>query len=154
MQTFLPYPDFQMCADVLDHPKRLGKQRLEGRDCWVVCTEIKPDYMSEEQYHYIFKKYRHHPIVAMWKDYEEALKLYTNIIIDKWSSTRSTKTGKLYVNNIPKFDINYDKLVYPSWLGREDIHSSHRAALLYKNYGWYSQFGWGEEPRMEYIWIK
>ena len=29
MQTFLPYPDFQLSAECLDY-KRLGKQRLEA----------------------------------------------------------------------------------------------------------------------------
>jgi hypothetical protein len=40
----------------------------------------------------------------------------------------------------------------PVWWSNEDFYSSHRSALLYKNYGWYSQFGWKEEPKLDYIW--
>jgi hypothetical protein len=47
----------------------------------------------------------------------------------------------------------------PPWLGNESLHSSHRAALLYKDYSWYSKFGWSEQPavpdkkgRLPYYW--
>jgi len=36
--------------------------------------------------------------------------------------------------------------------GEEKLHSSHRAALLLKDQEWYGQFGWTEEPGMEYWW--
>jgi hypothetical protein len=40
----------------------------------------------------------------------------------------------------------------PPWLGIEEFHSSHRAALLAKDYDWYSQWGWVEKPVIDYWW--
>jgi hypothetical protein len=47
----------------------------------------------------------------------------------------------------------------PPWFGNERLHSSHRAALLYKNPEWYGRFGWKEKPavpdakgRLPYYW--
>jgi hypothetical protein len=37
-------------------------------------------------------------------------------------------------------------------MGHHDFHSSHRAALLYKDFEWYSQFGWCEQPQLHYLW--
>ena len=51
----------------------------------------------------------------------------------------------------------------PSWMDKgdllESITSSHRQALLCKNYAWYSQFGWVEDTGVaptsyEYIWVE
>jgi hypothetical protein len=49
-----------------------------------------------------------------------------------------------------------DELTYPYWLTDtgtyEQIASTHRVALLRKDYAWYSQFGWDEDTgtRPEY----
>jgi hypothetical protein len=40
---------------------------------------------------------------------------------------------------------------YPLWLN-ETFCSSHRAALLAKNFEYYKQFNWTETPKIEYIW--
>jgi len=47
----------------------------------------------------------------------------------------------------------------PVGFGDERLHSSHRAALLYKNPEWYGRFGWSEHPavpdskgRLPYYW--
>ncbi len=40
----------------------------------------------------------------------------------------------------------------PWYWGNEKFHSSHRAALLFKNFEYYSKFGWGEIPIMNYWW--
>ena len=41
---------------------------------------------------------------------------------------------------------------FPHWLGNEKFHSSHRANLLRKDYEYYSQFGWDENPESPYVW--
>lgn len=46
----------------------------------------------------------------------------------------------------------YLQIEMPPWLGCEKFHSSHRAALLHKDRDWYSQFGWSEEPELNYVW--
>jgi hypothetical protein len=71
VQTFLPYPDFVESAKVLDR-KRLGKQRVEAIQ--VVRA------LTREQY-----GWRHHPVVAMWRGYEEALGRYGFTIVDAWT---------------------------------------------------------------------
>lgn len=43
-------------------------------------------------------------------------------------------------------------LLMPPWLRNESFHTSHRAALLAKDPEWYGQFGWIEEPKIEYVW--
>ena len=44
------------------------------------------------------------------------------------------------------------KIVFPKWFGNKNFHSAHRQTLLSKDFEWYSQFGWKEEPKYEYVW--
>jgi hypothetical protein len=44
------------------------------------------------------------------------------------------------------------ELFHPPWLGMPEFHASHRAALLAKKPAYYAQFGWTEEPSLEYFW--
>ena len=55
-----------------------------------------------------------------------------------------------YNNNMEIYDVN--NMVKPHWLGKEEFHSSHRANLLRKDYEYYSQFGWKENPQDPYVW--
>lgn len=143
MQTFLPYPDFIKTAKVLDY-RRLGKQRLEARDCLSILTQEKLN-ITENQFYYINKKYKNHPVVKLWRGYEESLKFYINCIIEEWIN-RGYKNSQVF------YDIDFNNLTYPHWLGNEKFHSSHKSSLLYKNYSWYSQFGWSENPEINYYW--
>ncbi len=120
MQTFLPYPDLNKSVCCLD-PKRLGNQVY--RECKVLITGGWPN----------------HPASKMWRGYEGALAKYAIYGLQElW------RRGRKYPHHIEFFEqfIN-DK--YPPWLGGP-IHSSHRAALLFKNFDWYSKFGWSEQP--------
>ena len=130
MQTFLPYEDFQKSAQVLDY-RRLGKQRVEGMQIIKAIENPKP------------QGWKNHPIVKMWTPYVPALKQYTNIIITEW-------IGRGYNNNMEFYDI--DNVEYPDWLGDERFHSSHRANLLRKDFGYYSQFKWTENLESPYVW--
>jgi len=130
MQTFLPYSNFEKSSKCLDY-RRLGKQRPEVKQI-----------LNAILYH---TGWRNHPIVKMWTGYEEALKYYGNCVIHEWCE-------RGYVNNMELFPVR--NVVYPPWLGMEKFHSSHRAALLAKDFKWYSQFGWKEEPKIDYIWIR
>ena len=79
----------------------------------------------------------------MWRPYVNALKHYTNIIIMEW-------VDRGYNNNMEIYDFN--NMVKPHWLGKESFHSSHRANLLRKDYEYYSQFKWTENPESPYVW--
>ena len=131
MQTFLPYPDFKKTAKVLDY-RRLGKQRVEA-------LQIQKALIVEDY------GWKNHPIVKMWMGYENALMEYKNIMINEWISRG--------FNNNMGLDTNIGPRIYPKWLGNEELHASHRSNLLKKDYEYYSQFGWKEEPGMDYIWI-
>ena len=131
MQTFLPYKSFEETAKVLDW-RRLGKQRVEGMQIINAINNPKQ------------KGWVNHPATVMWKPYVEALKLYTNTIIEEW-----IRRG--YNNNMKIYEI--ENLTMPHWLGNESFHSSHRANLLRKDYEYYSQFGWKENPESPYVWL-
>jgi hypothetical protein len=54
-----------------------------------------------------------------------------------------------------------DKLTMPGWMSDPDkyeqVASTHRVALLRKDYSWYSQFGYPEDtgsrpPHYQYLW--
>jgi hypothetical protein len=81
MQTFLPYPDFRSTAHVLDW-RRLCKQRSEGK---TILNTLLND-----------GGWRHHPAVKMWRGFEDALRLYTNVIITEWVDRGYRNNMKLY----------------------------------------------------------
>jgi len=132
MQTFLPYPEFDRSASVLDR-QRLGKQRVEAYQIMRAIT--------------VGTGWSRHPIVKMWAGSEGALKLYSNAMVEEW-----IRRG--YRNSMEIYDVSGLKMEYPWWLGLEEFHSSHRAALLAKDYEHYSTYGWRELPRIQYVWYK
>lgn len=131
MQTFLPYPNFFDCAVCLD-TKRLGKQRVE-------CFQILNTLTGKS------KGWSSHPAVTMWRGYEQCLMEYTNVMILEWVS-------RGYRNTMFTYAVAHGCSKRPPWLGDHKLHSSHRAALLYKLYDHYSQFNWVEAPKLDYVW--
>lgn len=132
MQTFLPYPDFEESARVLDY-RRLGKQRLE----------------ADQIYRSIIfgGGWKNHPAVNMWRGFESALLVYRDTMIREW-----IRRG--YKNSMP-FLSDPDPpagSVYPWWLGSDRFHASHRSNLLRKDGIHYSRFGWSEPDDLEYFW--
>lgn len=130
MQTFLPYPEFDRSAAVLDR-QRLGKQRVEAHQIIRAIT--------------LGSGWSNHPIVKMWTGFENALKLYANVMVEEW-----IRRG--YRNRMELHDLTGLKVSYPWWLGIEEFHASHRAALLAKDYCYYSKYGWTETSRIKYVW--
>ncbi len=152
MQTFLPSVSFQLSAMILDD-KRLNKQIIEAKTIHNSITGINPSWMN-------------HPIVKMWKDYPDALALYYNECLHQWKDVRhrnhSYEPIKVDVG-IDEYDMKYiyhvseyDIVLFPSWLGDERLHSSHRANLLRKDYQFYSKYEWNENTMkywsMPYWW--
>lgn len=132
MQTFLPYADFEQSARCLDW-KRLGKQRVEAHQILLTLQTGK-------------KAWSNHPVVQMWRGYEQALCLYRNIFIQEW-----TRRG--YRNTMEILPLLQTPM-FPKWLGYEPFHSSHRSNLLRKNGLYYQQFGWQEGDKIPYYWPK
>jgi hypothetical protein len=130
MQTFLPYADFEQTAKCLDW-RRCGKQRVEAMQVLKAIDGTGG--------------WAKHPACAMWRGYEDALKLYANVVIREW-------IGRGYNNNMSLYDVPSD-IILPPWLGNEDFHSTHRARLLFKDQEHYGQFGWTETPCDQgYLW--
>lgn len=133
MQTFLPFSDFQKSVEVLDY-RRLGKQRVETFQVLNILLNRTES-----------KGWTNHPVTKMWRGFEEALKLYQNITITEW-----VKRG--YKNNMSFENVNKDNLIFPTWLGDEEFHRSHRSNLLRKNFEYYSQY-FNEPIDLEYKWV-
>ena len=132
MQTFLPYADFSKCAKVLDN-KRIGNQ------------------VYHEGLTLIRGGWKNHPASKMWRGHEHALAKYCLALLDelKTRGRDYPKWFKYYQNCLKKFK----DTGLPKCVGDERVHSSHRAALLAKNYEHYSQFGWLEKPTINYVWV-
>lgn len=139
MQTFLPNNNFRETAKILDN-RRLGKQRVEAYQI----IEILLGKQSG---------WEHHPAVKMWSGndrYIPCLMLYYNAMLNEWAD-RGYKNIKLQPFTWELYE--YGGVTRPTWCHADGpLHSSHRAALLAKDYEWYSQFGWKEEPKIEYYW--
>ena len=139
MQTFLPYSDFKKSLESLDN-KRLGKQRVETFQILnAILGRPKKDGTP-------YKGWLNHPCSIMWKDYTDALKLYFNTSLIVWVERGFTNTMTPEV-----FDSH--KVEYPNWLGFERFHSSHRANLLRKDFNYYTDHGWTENPENPYVWL-
>ncbi|GAB3176732.1 hypothetical protein FHX75_121588 [Micromonospora palomenae] len=148
MQTFLPYPDFLASARTLDQ-KRLGKQRVETIQ--VLRGLTRPTY-----------GWRNHPAVKMWAGYEEALTRYGLDMCAVWCEPGRADTcaGTMTTDLAAACGIERIRTQaelagageLPPWLGREDLHLSHRSSLLRKDPEHYRpQFG-DIPPDLEYVW--
>lgn len=139
MQTFLPFPSFELSASVLDST-RLGKQRIEAIQIFLA-LKYPRGY-----------GWQNHPAVKMWKGYENALLLYAQKIALEYR--RRGYLDSIYLEASQRRLKLKTEFVRPPWLGNDRFHTSHRAALLAKNYEHYSQFGWKESPAIDYFWPK
>ena len=106
MQTFLPTKNFRTSAKLLDY-RRLGKQRVEGLQ---LINSLSPDYDK--------KGWLNHPARLMWVGYENALKHYTNCMIEEWVARGYNNTMSLYEIEKP--------IVFPQWLGYPELHKALR----------------------------
>ena len=148
MQTFLPYPDFLRTARALDQ-RRLGKQRVETLQ--VLRGLTWPGY-----------GWRHHPAVKMWAGYEEALVRYGLDVCTVWTATGRADTCAVTLTIDLATACGIERArgqselatagELPPWLGREDLHLSHRSALLRKDPGHYRPM-FGDVPAdLPYVW--
>lgn len=136
MQTFLPYPNFQLSAECLDN-KRLGKQRVEA---WQILRALRGET----------KGWVNHPATVMWRGHEQSLILYGLVISEEWR-----KRGFQ--------DVMYDRFAeeltdehapLPWWYGFKPLHLSHRSNLVRKDPNYYTkQFDFEITPTdLPYVW--
>lgn len=162
MQTFVPLTSsIEDIAKVLDN-KRLNKQALEGWQILMTLLELDP-----QGNHRTPKGWVNHPAVKMWRGSEFGLFMYINAMVAEWKSRgfKSTIGEKAWGTVKTAFEkgliTSPESTLVPSWVEDPDlfeqIASSHRRALLAKDYDWYSQFGWDEDTGVrpesyEYVW--
>ena len=157
MQTFIPIAttNFAEIAKTLDN-RRLNKQALEGWQILMTLTELDPNGNDR-----IPKGWRNHPAVVMWRGYECALLDYIVAMCDEWrargyKTTIDTKARATFATAVAKGRATTD-LLYPPCI-TETVATTHRTALLAKEFEWYSQFDWAEDTgsqplTYEYLWI-
>jgi hypothetical protein len=158
MQTFLPYANFSETARVLDR-QRLGKQRVET-------LQIAKALVTGTGW-------VNHPATRMWAGHLGSLYQYQAAICYEWVTVRGyrdtcfEKTATvlgMFPRTIPEMeDLIADERwpvvqcqgrcpCRPAWLGRRDVHQSHRSNLLRKapeHYGMH----WPDEPDdLPYVW--
>lgn len=160
MQTFVPITDsFDDIARVLDN-KRLNKQALEGWQILMNLLQLDP-----QGEHRVSKGWSNHPAVKMWKGHEVALYLYVEAMVKEWKRRgyKSTIGDKAKATIRRAIDLGLISNVSsnPGWISSSStfskVASSHRLALLNKDYEWYSQFEWPEDSgtrpdTYEYVW--
>lgn len=148
MQTFLPYPDFLQSARALDQ-RRLGKQRVEAIQ--VLRGLTRPGY-----------GWRNHPAVKMWAGYEEALVRYGLDVCAVWCEPGRADTcaPTLIADLTAACEVDRVRTQaelagageLPPWLGREDLHLSHRSSLLRKDPEHYRPIFGDIPPDLGYVW--
>lgn len=160
MQTFLPIAttDFRQIAKVLDN-KRLNKQALEGWQIMLTLLKLDPQGNHREP-----KGWVNHPAVKMWQGKEELLYYYVVCMVAEWKSRgfKSTIGDKATATLTAAYQLGrLSEGEPPYWITDnvkfEQIASSHRQALLVKDYEWYTQFNWSEDKgvvptQYDYIW--
>ena len=137
MQTFLPYPEFDRSAAVLDM-RRLGKQRVE-------CSQILNALTG------VSAGWKNHPATLMWRGHERALCLYSIDVCVAWRA-RGYKDSLLSAFRylLPTFK---DTGV-PKWLGNEEFHRSHQSNLIRKLPEHYGPLFPGVPADLPYVWPK
>ena len=135
MQTFLPFESFTTSMMHIDN-KRLGNQ------------------VYREGLTLLGGGWKNHPASKMWRGYECSLAHYClrgameMVSRNYWKDEVCTRWITYFQDKIGEFEDTGD----PPWLGDERLHASHRANLLRKDPVHYGQFGWSENPDMEYYW--
>lgn len=135
MQTFLPYANFSKSAFVLDR-QRLGKQRVETLQILNTLFGIK-------------KGWSNHPVVNMWRGYENALALYGITICEEWIKRGYKDTCKDKIKELIKHSSN--KIILPSFIGNVNFHISHQSNLVRKNPEHYKKYFPNVPDNLEYL---
>lgn len=131
MQTFLPYPDFQASAKILDR-QRLGKQRIEAVQI-LNCLNGKG------------MGWVNHPAVRMWRGWEESLRGYGMCMCVEW-----VRRG--YVDNtLDQFTNGIIDLTVPDWV-TPAFCRSHQSNLIRKQKTFYGWIFPGVPDNLPYIW--
>lgn len=135
MQTFLPYPDYEKSARVLDRD-RLGKQRVEVMQILKALTDPTAGWQN-------------HPATKMWRGYEAQLSFYGVRVCGEWISRGYADTCALKIVTLHVADPGAP---LPPWMGDDALHVSHQSNLLRKDPDHYGPFFPGVPDDLPYVW--
>jgi hypothetical protein len=144
VQTFLPYPSFAASAGALDG-LRLGKQRVEA---FQVLRGLRIEGYG----------WRHHPVIRMWRGYDQALIAYGLAVAREWvrRGHRDSVHGKIAALSQRQPPPDQDALALqgelPPWLGDPAFHRSHQSALVRKDPAHYGPLFPGVPADLPYVW--
>lgn len=161
MQTFITSyeGDWVYTAQTLDN-LRLNKQALEGWQILMTLLELDPSGEYRPARGWV-----NHPATKMWRGYELALYGYITTMVTEWhkrgyqSTIADKATRTIEVGYSQGLVTNYEE---PWWRLNKDVlkavATTHRQALLWKNYPHYKQFRWSEDSGQqpdtyEYFWV-
>jgi len=101
------------------------------------------------------------PTVYMWSESQSALAVYHVMACAEWRARggefRATAYHPETFRRQPGWwrrqDLAEDgrDASLPVWWGLEDVHFSHRRALMSRDPGHYRQFGWRVVPSLDYV---
>jgi len=112
----------------------------------------------------VSKGWTNHPAVKMWRGHEGALYEYVVAMVVEWKQRGYNSTIAYKAAMTLEHALLLGKSLSfepPSWIADQkqlsQIAATHRQALLVKDYGWYSQWGWPEDTGLEpisyeYLW--
>lgn len=124
MQTFLPFPDFEKSAELLDK-KRCWKQVVEAHQILKILRNggLVVHHLSlppSTPVYNIGGRWKNHPVMHMWAGYEDALIKYYSVFHVHSVRVHNIKPRILkmamYYKTNPQM---------PPWLGNIAFHQSH-----------------------------
>ena len=153
VQTFLPYPDFDASAQVLDD-LRLGKQRVECLQIMHVLIGLRWNATLGVIEEFTPRGWCNHPAVLMWIGCEGALLDYQRSVCAVWASRgfRDTCYPKSVGLMARWRDDGGTGLASPAWLGDEELHRSHQSNLIRKDPDIYRPLFPGVPDDLPYVW--
>jgi hypothetical protein len=120
MQTFLPYPSFELSAKAL-HFRHLGKQRSETKQIFNALTQNKG--------------WVHHPATKMWAGHEYQLLQYGISICLEWIHRGYNDS---LLEQFAALKTNLVDTGLPPWIGEPAFHEAHRSNLMRKKPEYYN----------------
>lgn len=167
MQTFLPYPDFELSVRALDN-RRLGKQRVEAKQILLtlekgplICAGCRLSRIGIPQecsvdtapfygvHQFIKTPWSNHPAVKMWRNHERRLALYGMYACREWKRRGFNDSLE------PWFAAQMLKLPVcknPRWVGDVTFHLSHQSNLVRKNLAHYGPIFPEVSADLPYAW--
>lgn len=159
MQTFLTSTEsYTVTASQLDD-RRLNKQILEGWQLLLNILNLDPEGNIR-----VAKGWSNHPARNMWVGAELELYNYVQTMCVEWEKRGHTNIVKeksaRTLKHAEQLNITVNTGL-PAWMNDVETYSklcsTHRQALLCKEYEFYSQFGWPEDSGVqpagyEYFW--